>query len=198
MMKKLRSSVLFLLLICLLIACQNEPHVFNGSPYQDPNPAPPIPLTDTSGIPFQLEDYHGKIVLLYFGYTFCPDVCPSTLASVRQILDELGDSSQEVVFVMITVDPDRDSPEILDEYLSRFHPGYIGLWGDGEELENVKQAYGVFSEIDPESDPLNYLVSHTARIFLIDQEGILRTGYSFGTPNGKILSDVEHLIGSES
>ena len=197
-MKKLRPSVLFLLIICLLIACANVPHVFNGSPYQNPNPAPPIPLVDTSGIPFQLEDYHGKIILLYFGYTFCPDVCPSTLASVRQILGELGDSSQEVVFAMITVDPDRDSPEVLEGYLSRFHPGYIGLWGDGEELENVKQAYGVFSEIDLESDPLNYLVSHTARIFLIDKEGILRTGYSFGASNEEILSDVEYLIRGES
>ncbi len=138
-MKKLSSSVLFLLLICLLIACTNEPYVLNGSPYQNPNAAPPIPLLDTSGMPFQLEDYHGKIILLYFGYTFCPDVCPSTLASVRQILDELGNLSHEVVFVMITVDPDRDSPEILEEYLSRFHPGYIGLWGEREELENVKQ-----------------------------------------------------------
>lgn len=198
MMKILRSSVLFLLIIFLLIACANEPQVFNGSPYQNPNPAPPIPLVDTSGILFQLEDYHGKIILLYFGYTFCPDVCPSTLATVRQILDELGDSSQEVVFAMITVDPDRDSPEVLEGYLSRFHPGYIGLWGDGEELENVKQAYGVFSEIDLESDPLNYLVSHTARIFLIDKEGILRTGYSFGTSNDEILSDVEYLIRGES
>jgi len=197
-MKKLRPSVFFLLIICLLIACANVPHVFNGSPYQNPNPAPPIPLVDTSGIPFQLEDYHGKIILLYFGYTFCPDVCPSTLASVRQILGELGDSSQEVVFAMITVDPDRDSPEVLEGYLSRFHPGYIGLWGDGEELENVKQAYGVFSEIDLESDPLNYLVSHTARIFLIDKEGILRTGYSFGASNEEILSDVEYLIRGES
>lgn len=148
--------------------------------------------------PSIVEDYHGKIILLYFGYTFCPDVCPSTLANVRQILDELGDSSQEVVFVMITVDPDRDSPEILGKYLSRFHSGYIGLWGEGEELEIVKQSYGVFSEIDPESDPVNYLLSHTARIFLIDQEGILRTGYSFGTPNEEILSDVEHIIGGES
>ncbi len=198
MMKNLRSSLLFLLLICLLIACTNEPHVFNGSPYQDPNPAPPILLMDTSGIPFQLKDYHGKIILLYFGYTFCPDVCPSTLANVRQILDALGDSSQEVVFMMITVDPLRDSPEILGKYISRFHPGYIGLWGEGEELEIVKQSYGVFSEIDPESDQVNYLVSHTARIFLIDQEGILRTGYSFGTPNEEILSDIEYLIRGES
>jgi len=198
MMKNLRSSVLFLLLTCLLVGCTNEPHVFNGSPYQDPSPAPPIPLLDTSGIPFQLKDYHGKIILLYFGYTFCPDICPSTLANVRHILDELGDSSHEVVFMMITVDPARDSPEILGKYMSRFHPGYIGIWGEGEELEIVKQSYGVFSETDPESDPVNYLVSHTARIFLIDQEGILRTGYSFGTPNEEILSDVEYIIGGES
>ena len=198
MMKNLRSSLLFLHLICLLIACTNEPHVFYGSPYQDPNPAPPIPLLDTSGFPFQLKDYHGKIILLYFGYTFCPDVCPSTLANVRHILDELGDSSHEVVFMMITVDPARDSPENLEKYMSRFHPGYIGIWGEGEELEIVKQSYGVFSETDPESDPVNYLVSHTARIFLIDQEGILRTGYSFGTSKEEILSDIEYLIAGES
>lgn len=137
-------------------------------------------------------------MLLYFGYTFCPDVCPSTLVNVRHIMDELGDSSQDVIFVMLTVDPARDSPEILREYLSRFHPRFVGLWGEGEDLEAVKQAYGVFSEIDPKSEPANYLISHTARIFLIDQGGLLRTGYAFGTPNEEILSDIMYLFKGES
>ena len=198
MMKLLRSSVFFLVVICLSIACSKNPHIFNGTPYQDPNPAPPIQLMDASGFPFQLEEYHGKIVLLYFGYTFCPDVCPSTLANIRHIMEELGDSAEDVIFVMVTVDPARDTPEILREYLSRFHPRYVGLWGDGQDLEIVKQAYGVFSEIDPGSEPAIYLVSHTARIFLIDQEGILRTGYAFGTPNEGIHSDIKYLFESES
>ena len=192
-MRKISATIL--LLAFVLASCTNEPYALHGTPYQQPKPAPSLPLVATNGESFDLRDYRGKIVLVYFGYTFCPDVCPSTLILMRDLVDDYG---EDVQFVMVTVDPSRDTIETMAAYLGRFHPAFIGLWGEEEQLVPIKQTYGVFSEIDPESDPVNYLVSHTARVFLIDQEGILRTGYSFGTPIEDISADIQFFLGGNN
>ncbi len=173
---------LTLLMVSLLTDCSPSTIELHGSPYQAQKPAPEFSLPSTTGSDFHLDEQRGHLVLLYFGYTFCPDICPATLAELHQVLEDGQIRPEKTIVVMITVDPDRDTLTHLREYLARFDPNYIGLRAESETLESVLSAYGVYAEKYPDSDPEQYLVTHTARAFLIDTQGILRTNYTFGTP----------------
>ncbi|MGD8552289.1 MAG: SCO family protein [Anaerolineales bacterium] len=200
-MKKLRFAQFLMLTISLIVflsGCSRANRSLNGSPYDPPRPAPDLELLTMTGEPFSLSDDRGKIVLVYFGYTYCPDICPTTLAEVKLVFEELGDRAEDINLIMVTVDPERDTPGVLQTYLNRFHPRFLGLWGEGRQLEDVMAAYGVFAQKEPSDDPDQYLVSHTARLFLIDQQGYLRTNYSFGTPREEILSDLTLLLDEEN
>jgi protein SCO1/2 len=145
---------------------------------------------------FRLSEHRGQIVLMFFGYTSCPDVCPTTLAEARRILEDLEDDSEQVTFLFITVDPERDTPEVLANYVTAFHPAIIGLTGASDELGAVRQAYGVFAEKEVlDESAAGYVVNHTARVFLVDAEGRLRLSYAFGTVPDDILQDIRHLLG---
>jgi protein SCO1/2 len=187
---------LVLIVFCLLAGCSQGSVELHGSPYQAPKPAPEFTLSSTTGSDFHLDEQRGRLVLLYFGYTFCPDICPATLAELHQVLQTEQIGPDQAIVVMITVDPDRDSLSHLSKYLARFDPEFIGLRAEGETLESVLAAYGVYAEKDPDSDPGQYLVTHTARVFLIDAQGFLRTNYSFGTPIEDIQIDLQNLKGS--
>ncbi|MFQ5611030.1 MAG: SCO family protein [Anaerolineae bacterium] len=183
----------------LLAACQT--YQFKGTEYPDPQPAPEFELVDTQGQPFRLSDRRGQVVLLFFGYTHCPDVCPITLGEARQIISDLGDDAGQVDFTFITVDPERDTPEVLDRYVSNFHPDIVGLSGDVDDLAAVRQAYGIFAEKEDlahehthEDEAGDYLVGHTSRVFLVDPQGRLRLSYAFGTPAADITQDIRHLL----
>lgn len=162
------------------------------------DPAPPaanFTLTRHDGSPFELNQYRGKIVLLFFGYTSCPDVCPTTMAELRQAISELKDEDKALVqVVFVAVDPDRDTPLRIQEYASHFSPNFIGLSGTIEELQVVWDAYGVFREVEQTDSALEYLVSHTARIYLIDKDGSLRLTYAFGTSPDDIAHDLKILV----
>lgn len=186
-----------LFILSLLAGCSSPIRPLNGSPYTPPRAAPELNLETTSGEPFTLSEFSGDIVLVYFGYTFCPDICPTTLADVKLIFEKLGERAEQVHMIMVTVDPDRDSPEVLRTYLQRFDPRFLGLRGEGEELEAVMSSYGVFAQKEASDDAERYLVSHTARLFLIDKQGNLRTNYSFGTAREEILADLELLLDEE-
>jgi protein SCO1/2 len=133
---------------------------------------------------------------MFFGYTSCPDVCPTTLAEAKRVLEGLGDDADRVTFLFITVDPERDTPEVLGTYVTAFHPAIVGLTGAPNDLATVRQDYGVFAEKEVlEGSAAGYIVNHTARVFLVDAEGRLRLSYSFGTPSGDVLEDIRHLLG---
>ena len=185
---------LIVLALALLAGCSPAAVELHGSPYQDPAPAPGFTLPSSTGSTFDLANERGRIVLLYFGYTFCPDVCPATLAEIRQIFDQEPGLMDSTALAMVTVDPERDTLPVLREYLARFNPEFIGLRAEGDELDSLLDAYGVFAERDPESDPEYYLVTHTARLFLIDSQGLLRTSYAFGTPIEEIKADLHVLL----
>ena len=176
------------------VACQPSPAMLHGSPYQHAQQSPDFTLVDHHGDTFQVSAHRGKTLLLFFGYTHCPDVCPATLGDMGWIFDRLGEGSERALFAFVTVDPDRDTPEALAEYMSRFPPEFFGLSGEPEVIEAIKADYGIFSEIDPESDPQYYLVTHTARVFLIDPAGMLRTSYPFGTAREEIYSDIQAIL----
>jgi protein SCO1/2 len=188
-----RFPFVLALLAFMLSACQ--PYRFKGTEYLDPAPAPDFELTRSDGGRLQLRNQRGQTILLFFGFTACPDVCPTTLADARRILEGLGDEADNVQYLFITVDPERDTPEVLQKYVSIFDPAIVGLTGSAEELSRVWADYGIFVEKTAlESSDLGYTVTHTARVFVVDEEGRLRLSYAFGTPYEDILGDVRHLL----
>jgi protein SCO1/2 len=142
---------------------------------------------------FRLSDLRGKIVLLFFGYTYCPDVCPATLAELNQALYKLQISADSIQVVFVSVDPDRDTPESTQEYVERFNPSFIGLSGSMDELEKIWQDYDIFREVVVSDSNLT-TVSHTARVILIDQDGSMRLSYAFGTPVADIVFDLNLIL----
>lgn len=172
-----------------------QPYQFRGVLIENPLPAPEIELPASSGDTFRLTDQRGKIVLLFFGYTSCPDVCPTTLSDLKQVREQLGDEASQVQVVFITVDPERDTLERLSSYLSLFDPADIGLTGSLEQLEPVWVGYGVYRAVDTTTQTATgYLVDHSSRVYLIDQQGNLRLTYAFGTLPEDIAADIAQLL----
>ena len=137
-------------------------------------------LSDQFGRPFRLSDQRGRLVLLFFGYTHCPDVCPTTLSSWAKVESVLGDQADDVTFAFVTVDPQRDTPERLARHLAVFSPRFLGLSGTREELARVYETFRVVPERVPiRPGAAGYLIDHSTRMFLIDQEGVLKRRFNY-------------------
>lgn len=161
---------------------------------------PPQPLTDFTltthtNTSLSLSDLQGRVVLLYFGYTFCPDVCPATLADFVHVKRDLGDAAQNVAFVFVSVDGERDTPAVLAQYMLSFDPSFIGLQGDTQTLRRISTDYGlIYERRKVAGTSAEYLVDHTAATYLIDTEGRLNVIYPFGTPPETISADIRELL----
>jgi protein SCO1/2 len=186
----------FLLVLALLVAWRQatRPYVYQGALIDPPVPAADFTLSDQNEQPFRLSQQHGRVVLLFFGYTHCPDVCPATLTVYKKIKDSLGGESEQVRFVFITVDPERDTPEQLRRFVGAFDPSFIGLSGSREQLQAVWQAYGVYRAEQQVESALDYVVDHSTRIYAIDRQGNWRLTYPFEMDWQAIARDVRHLI----
>jgi len=172
----------------------SRPYRLHGRLLEPPPPAVGFTLTARGGQRFNLSDFRGQVVLLYFGYTHCPDVCPASVSEVGRVWKQLGDDAQHAQFIMITVDPERDTPEEMADYVGHFNPSFLGLSGAPEEIKAVTDNYAVFYEYEDHGSQAGYLVSHTASLMLIDREGLWRAVYPFGTPAEEIAPDMRHLI----
>ena len=151
------------------------PSPLRGGRLEPPKLAPDFSLTDQNGNPFRLSSTRGQVVLLYFGYTSCPDVCPLTLADITASRNELGKNAEQVQVVFITVDPERDTQAVLQRYVPAFDPSFIGVRGTPEEIKTVADAYGVqFKKTPLPNSALGYAVDHSAFIYVIDRSGRLR------------------------
>ena len=131
----------------------------------------PFELTDQTGHRRTDADFRGKLVVLYFGYTYCPDVCPTELQSISLALDKLGDAAETVQPVFITVDPERDTPARLAEFVASFHPRLIGLTGSLADIKKTAIAYRTFFAKNDATAPGEYSVDHTGFIYLIGRDG---------------------------
>jgi len=167
---------------------------FRGTLYDPALPAPEFSLTRANGQEFRLGAQKSKLVYIFFGYTSCPDVCPTTLAEMRQVRETVGDKADQVEVVFVTVDPDRDTPEKVQEYATLFDPSFVGLSGSMEELEKIWNDYGVYRQIEASTSSTDYPVTHSSRLYLIDQDGNLRLSYAFGTPPDDIAQDLDLLL----
>jgi protein SCO1 len=151
-------------------------------------------LTDHTGKPRTLADYRGKVVTLFFGYTQCPDVCPTTLAEAAQALKLLGDKASQVQVLFVTVDPERDTQELLSAYVPAFDPGFVGLRGTPEATAKVAKEFRVIYQKVPGSTPATYSIDHTAATFVFDREGRLRLYVRHGQGAEPLAHDLGLLI----
>mgnify|MGYP002713122958 CR=1 FL=1 len=194
-----RIGLLVLVTIILLVAgyfllSALKPYAFHGAILQSPQPAQDFTLTNHYGQATSLSDYEGKVVLLYFGYTACPDVCPTTLAEIKKATDILGARADDVQTIMISVDPERDTAEVLAEYLAHFDPSFLGLVGTPDEVAQIATYYGVYYQKQESESVLGYLVDHTATVMLVDQDGYLRLIFPYGAEAAEIAEDIEYVL----
>ncbi|MGD2059422.1 MAG: SCO family protein [Acidimicrobiia bacterium] len=183
-------------LLGLAVLYLMRPHVYAGVVLQSSEPAPAMDgLMYEDGAPVDIEALQGDVVFVYFGYTHCPDVCPLTLGTVDDALDGLGDDAQRVTTIMVTVDPMRDTPEVLDAYVANFDETFRGVWGEEPDIRSVATQYGVTYEYEEEGDDGSYLVAHTASLLAIDPEGALRIVYPFGVSAEALTADLRELLG---
>ena len=193
-----RLTVLLALLLSLPLAAaaSDEPSPdFKSGVFDPPRMAPDFALDGSNGAALTLSAHRGKVVALAFGFTYCPRVCPVTLAKLAQVSTKLGPLASELQVLFVTVDPERDTPARLLEFLSFFNPAFLGGTGEKAKLEALRQAYGVSAtRVVSDNAKLGYEMHHSASIYLIDREGKLRLLVPFGKSVDDILHDVQLLL----
>ncbi len=191
----MRSTCIVALLLLLVLPCTAAESPFRTGVLEPPAPAPDFTLHSDRGTTVRLHDWRGNVVLLYFGYTSCPDVCPTTLAEFAEVRKQLGAAAQHLRVAFVTVDPARDTPARLRVYTRAFDATFVGLTGPKTTLAKVWKAYGVYvkSHRVPGSSE-GYVVDHSATTFVIDAKGDLRLAIPFGTPVDDICHDLQLLL----
>jgi len=184
-----------LILLVLWVTRFAAPYTFLGAAINPPQPAPEFSVQDIRGQNFSLSDQKGKVVLLFFGYTSCPDECPATMAVLKLVKAGLGRNADRVDIIFISIDPARDTPPVVQAYVEKFDPSIIGITGTESELQPIWQNYGVYIEKTMGSTDTQYTLTHSTRIFLVDTQGNLHLTYSFGISPNDILQDIQHLLG---
>jgi cytochrome oxidase Cu insertion factor (SCO1/SenC/PrrC family) len=154
----------------------------------------PFSLTDQYGKLRSVADFRGKIVVLYFGYTFCPDVCPSDLLQIANLIKSLGKDGDNLQPVFVTLDPERDTQEFLRNYVAAFHPRFVALRGSAAEVRRVATAYKVYFEKVKPPNSSTYFIDHTAFIFLLDREGKYVAFFPPGTSTERMAVMVRELL----
>lgn len=170
----LRSVLLALCAALLLVACDGGGPKFRNVDITGADYAKGFALTDHTGKPRTLADFRGKVVILFFGYTHCPDVCPTTLVELKQVMGKLGADADRVQVLFITLDPERDTPKILAQYVPAFDPRFLGLYGDAESTTKTAREFKVFFEKREGAAPGSYTLDHTAASYAFDPAGRLR------------------------
>lgn len=199
MRRELRHVTITSLALWLLLLTTCGGYGFRGSLVEPAEPAPEIALTDQQGQPWRLSEQRGMVTLLFFGFTSCPDVCPTTLADLAAARRQLGADGERVRVVMITVDPERDTAERLGQYVQQFDPTFVGLRGSRAELETVYKAYGVYAaKRELPDSALGYTMDHTGSVYVIDPQGRWRALFSHGAPVDDIVSDLRYLLRSSA
>jgi protein SCO1/2 len=196
----MRKLAFFMILLAILSGC--------GGKKQDSYATPPrdlsgvdygrdFHLTDFDGRVRQLSDFRGKVVVLFFGYTHCPDVCPTPLSDLATAMKKMGKDAEKVQVLFVTVDPERDTPKILKEFVPSFDPTFLGLYGNAMETKKAADEFHVFyQKVQIEDDMKNYAMDHTAGCFVFDPRGKLRTYMQYGEKPEAMAQDMENLLKS--
>lgn len=188
--------VLLLVAALALTACSpaDAPASFHNTDITGADYGRDFALTDHNGNPRTLADYRGKVVTMFFGYTQCPDVCPTNLSTMAAVMKQLGADSDKVQVLFITVDPERDTPELLKQYVPAFDPRFVGLYGTAEQTAAVAKEFKVFYRKSGDTNGLNYTVDHSAGTYVFDPEGRIRLYIKHGTGVDDITADLKRLL----
>lgn len=164
-----------------------------GVAMAEPTPKPDFTLTDTGGEPFHFsEETDGKLTLLYFGYTHCPDICPVHLAQIAEAFDQIPQVGAGAVVVFVSVDPERDTPEVIRSFLDNFDTRFVGLTGTPEEIRRAEEAVGVPPSVKEEEGD-DYTIGHAGQVFAWAPDGLLYAQYPFGTRQSTWINDLALL-----
>lgn len=192
-MKPARACLAMLALCATTVTAATAP--LRTGTFDPPRQAPDFSLQGSNGAPVRLAAYRGKVVALGFGYTSCPDVCPTTLADLAKARRKLGAADKDFQVLYVTVDPERDSAAVLRAYLAAFDPTFMGATGTPAELAQVRKAYGIqATRTEPRGNPPTYFVHHSSYVYLIDRTGSLRAMMPFGVSVDDIAHDAGALL----
>ena len=189
-------KLLSALLLCLALlpgGCSGPP-VFVSTDISTVDWGKDFSLTDHNGQPRRLADFRGKAVVLFFGYTQCPDVCPTTLATLREAMTLLGEDAKRVQVLFVTVDPARDTPALLAQYVPAFHPDFLGLYADEKGTAAVAKEFKVFYARQPGSTPGSYSIDHSTGSYAFDPQGKLRLLLRHGETPNNVAADLKLLL----
>ncbi len=151
-------------------------------------------LTDHHGKSRTLADFRGKAVIMFFGYTQCPDVCPTTMVEMKAVLQQLGADAPRVQVLFVTLDPERDTRELLANYVPAFDPGFVGLYGDLETTAKTAKEFRVFYQKQPGPTPSSYTLDHTAGSYVFDPQGRVRLFVRHGDGGANLVADLRSLL----
>ncbi len=172
-----------------------DPHVFGGVVQPEAEVVTDVSLQTRGAAPVKLSDFRGKYALVSFGYTFCPDVCPATLAMLTRVKDALGDDRERVAVAFVSIDPERDTPDRIAEYASGFEPTFVGLSGTPEQIAAAAAVFHVsYSRQEAANSAAGYLMNHSAFVYLVDPEGRWRITYPYGVEASDIARDLKVLF----
>ena len=190
-MKKLLAALFFL---SVLVGCADKKASFVNADITGLDYARGFSLKDHNGKPVTLESYKGKVVVMFFGFTQCPDVCPTTMAEMAQVMQELGPQANDVQVLFATLDPERDTPELLKQYVPAFDKRFTGLYGTPAEIAQTAKEFKVFYQKVPGKDPANYSIDHTAGSYVFDKQGKVRLFVRHGQGAKPVVHDLKLLL----
>ena len=180
--------------VALSGACERGAPTFRATDVTGASFGRNFELVDHTGKARKLADFRGKVVVLFFGFTHCPDVCPTTLAELAGALKHLGPEAERVQVLMVTVDPQRDTPEILSAYVTAFNAGFLGLSGTEKQIADVAREFKVIYQKVEGSGADNYTMDHSAGTFIFDTQGRLRLYFGYGQRAEAYAHDIEQLL----
>ncbi len=182
-----------MLLLALLLGCSSKPASFIATDVTGADFASGFKLTSPAGTSVQLSDYQGKVAVVFFGYTHCPDICPTTMSDLAKAMKILGDDANRVQVIFITLDPERDSAELLQQFVPGFDARFIGLTGTPQQIQQVTQTYKIFVQKQADKNQ-QYTIDHSAGAYVYDPSGKLRLYFKYGQSPEDMAHDLQLLL----
>jgi protein SCO1/2 len=189
-----KFTFLFLILICLFSCQKTQDESFIGTDISSVHMNTSFKLRDFNGRLRTLEDFKGKVVVLFFGFTHCPDICPTTMTDLKKTMNLLKDKASGVQVIFITLDPARDTEDVLKKFIPTFNSSFLGLTGSESEIDKVTTQFKIFYKKVNDGSKAGYTIDHSAGLYVIDKNGKVKLHLSYGEKPEDIASDLEKLI----
>ena len=187
------KNIFFIIFSLILASCaKNAEFKFNGSDISNANLNSSFELLSQTGEIKKITDFKGSVVAIFFGFTHCPDICPTSMQELKFIKESLGKQSDKLQVIFITLDPERDNQSLLNSYVPSFDKSFIGLTGSQEDINRIASQYKIFHMKVGEGD--SYTIDHSSGIYIIDKDGKIRVRHPYGSKVESIIEDIQHLI----